>query len=181
MRHIVGGWTFSGIAAFQSGNPLTIYSNNNSSELNNNLDRPDLTGPIKVFSDPRRIQTLSGDCGGGTGMFWFDPTNLICTVDYTGSTNPDFPAVPGGVPLFTHGNMGRNMIRGPGINNWDLSIMKNISIGENNSLQFRGEFFNAFNHVQFLSPNSNAHSRTFGQVTSDRGPRVIQLALKMYF
>jgi len=48
-------------------------------------------------------------------------------------------------------------------------------------LEFCGEFFNAFNHVNFLNPDGSDGSGTFGQVTSDRGPRIIQLALKFYF
>jgi len=122
-----------------------------------------------------------------TGNFYFDPRNLVCTVDYTDST---YPAAPGGVPLFSHGNMGRNVLRGPGINNWDLSIMKDFRFTESKSLQFRAEFFNAFNHVQFYNPDNSAYSGTFGQVTSDtssstsqayRGPRVVQFGLKLYF
>lgn len=190
LRVATGGWAVNGITTFQSGNPFTIYSNNNSSELNNYLDRPDVAGPVKIFKNPRQLQTLSGDCGGGTGNFYFDPGNLMCTVDYTGSTNPDYPPFPGGVPLFSHGNMGRNVLRGPGINNWDLSVMKDFKFTETKALQFRAEFFNAFNHVQFYSPDNNAYSGTFGQVTSDtssstsqayRGPRVVQFGLKLYF
>jgi hypothetical protein len=175
LRKITEGWTINGIASFQSGNPFTVYSNNNSSELDNYLDRPNVTGPIQIFSNPRSIQTLNGDCGGGEGRFYFSPANLLCTpsVDPQGSD--------GGVPLFSHGNMGRNVLRGPGINNWDLSFLKAIKFTETKSLEFRAEMFNAFNHVQFYNPDANGYSGTFGQVTSDRGARVMQFALKLYF
>jgi len=86
------------------------------------------------------------------------------------------------------------VLRGPGINNWDISILKNFKITESKSLQFQSNFFNAFNHAQFYGPTSNGGtvggSGLFGQVSSDstpsqspyyRGPRVIQFALKMYF
>jgi len=100
-----------------------------------------------------------------------------------GGSDPNL--TPGGVPLFTFGNMGRNVIRGPGINNWDISIAKDIKLTESKSLEFRSEFFNAFNHVQFYSPTLQngllGFDGLFGQVTSDRGPRVIQFALKLYF
>ena len=66
--------------------------------------------------------------------------------------------VPGGVPLFTYGNMGRNVLRGPGINDWDISIMKNFKFTESKSLQFQSNFFNAFNHVQFYGPTSGSGS-----------------------
>ena len=195
LSKLTGGWSVAAIVSFQSGNPFTIYSNNNSSQLNNFLDRADVIGPVTIFKDPRTIRTFSpsldglhGSCLGGkeTGPFWFDPTNLVCANDFD---------VPGGVPLFSHGNMGRNTLRGPGINNWDISILKDFKFTESKSLQFQASFFNAFNHVQFFGPSSSegasGFSSNFGQVTSDttpstttayyRGPRLIQFALKFYF
>src|SRR6266496_2584478 len=168
MQKLTEGWTVNGIASFQSGNPFTLFQNNNSGELNNFLDRPDQTGPIRIFSDPRPVQTFTGTClGDGTdsGHFYFDPTNVDCV----------------NVPLFSHGNMGRNTLRGPGINNWDLSILKRFKFSEAKSLEFRSEFFNAFNHAQFLNPDLQGFSSTFGQITTARPPRLIQFALKLYF
>jgi hypothetical protein len=111
--------------------------------------------------------------------------NLVCAVGSPIGQTPDPLLTPGGVPLFTHGNMGRNILRGPGINNWDISIAKDFKFTESRSLEFRSEFFNAFNHVQFYSPTYQdgaiGGDALFGQISSDRGPRVIQFALKMYF
>ena len=168
VRKLTEGWILNGIASFQSGNPFTLFSNNNSSELDNFLDRPDQTGAVKVFSDPRQIRTLSGNClgdGTDTGAFYFDPANLDCE----------------NVALFTHGNMGRNVLRGPAINNWDLSMLKRISLTETKSLEFRAELFNAWNHAQFLNPDTSGFSSTFGQLTTARPPRLVQFALKLYF
>ena len=111
--------------------------------------------------------------GNITGNFYFDPSNLDCAT----------------VPLFTFGNMGRNTLRGPGINNWDLSLSKRTSITERQSLEFRAEFFNSWNHAQFLRPDLNGFSGTFGQITGTRGhdsgtssgARIIQFGLKYYF
>ena len=87
-----------------------------------------------------------------------------------------------GIPLFTYGNLGRNSVTGPGINNWDISIVKKTAIGEGSkSVEFRAEFFNAFNHVQFFRVDNAGGSSTFGQVLTDRGPRLIQFGLKLYF
>jgi len=72
-------------------------------------------------------------------------------------------------------------VRGPGINNWDISILKRFKIAESRSLEFRTEFFNAFNHAQFLNPDAFGFSSTFGQVTQARDPRIIQFALKFAF
>lgn len=204
-KKVLGGWTVSTITSFQSGNPFTLYSSNGASFSNEGLDRPDIVGPIHVFHDPRQIRTFSpgsdglhGSCLSGTttGHFFIDPTNLVCAAGPP--VGQPVPAgstlVAGGVPMFTYGNMGRNVLRGPGINNWDISLMKNFVFTESKSLQFQANFFNAFNHVQFFGPTSAegsiGGSADFGQVTTDstgssstyyRGPRILQLALKLYF
>jgi hypothetical protein len=100
----------------------------------------------------------------------------------------------------TFGNSARNNVRGPGLNNFDFSLFKNFSLprfiggsGEGPKLQFRGEFFNVFNHTQFSSINTTfvptadvagspvSSSSPFGSVTGVRAPREIQLALKLIF
>jgi hypothetical protein len=83
---------------------------------------------------------------------------------------------------FTIGNAGRNIVRGPGINNWDLSMFKNFQFTESMSLQFRAEFFNAFNNTQFLNPNANIELPAVrGRIFGARDPRIGQFALKLYF
>jgi hypothetical protein len=205
-KKALGGWVVSGIASFQTGNPFTLFSSNGASFSNEGLDRPDVIGPIQVFSNPRQQRTFSpdpdglhGSCltGKTTGSFLFDPTNLVCAPGPpagqpvpVGSTS----LVQGGVPLFTYGNMGRNTLRGPGINNWDISFMKNFRFTESKSMQFQTNFFNAFNHTQFFGPTANGGavggSSNFGEVTTDstgssspyyRGPRIIQFALRFAF
>lgn len=75
-----------------------------------------------------------------------------------------------------------NNVRGDGVNSWDLSVLKNMRIQERFNLQFRGEFLNAFNNVNFAPPNTSPTSTAFGQVTSQMGyPRRIQLMLKVLF
>ena len=106
------------------------------------------------------MQTFSPDPNGvngrclpdtETGHFLIDPTNIVCSVGPpVGMSDPDL--TPGGVPLFTFGNMGRNVLRGPGINNWDISSEKDFKLAENKSVELRSEFFNTFNHAQFYSP-----------------------------
>ena len=79
------------------------------------------------------------------------------------------------------GNAGRNFFHGPGIANFDWGFYKNTNITERTSLQLRFEFFNLFNHAQFLSPSGNVNSSLFGRVTSARAPRYIQLAARFIF
>jgi hypothetical protein len=89
---------------------------------------------------------------------------------------------------------GRSFFHGPGINNWDMSLIKDTKINERFSIEFRAEFFNVFNHTQFENPTSesagafqdvssfgNINSSIFGVVTQARDPRIGQLALKVLF
>ncbi len=185
LKKILGGWQFNAIASYQKGNPFTLFSNNNSSQQDQNpdLSRPNVIGPIQ-YGNPRNSQqvfpvnnpssTTQANCissdaadtnGNVTGAFWFNPTAYDCV----------------NVPLFSFGDAPRNFLRGPGINNYDLSIVKKTKVFESKAVEFRAEFFNAFNHVQFLNPNTAGGSGTFGQITTDRNPRLIQFGLKFYF
>lgn len=88
------------------------------------------------------------------------------------------------------GNMGRNSLRGPGVHKWDLSLFKNFQLSEHTRLQFRSEFFNAFNHPSFGMPAAslqvtangvNPNASNFGKIADTRDARVLQFALKLYF
>jgi len=166
MKKATEGWQISPIVTFQKGQPFTLFSNSNSSEQNNFLDRPDINGAI-AYQNPRRVQSFSSDCAGGSssGQFWFDPTVFNCN----------------NVAIFTFGTLPRNALRGPGINNWDMAIAKKTPLTESKSLEFRTDFANLFNHVQYLNPDNQGGSGTFGQLISDRGPRLIQFGLKLYY
>ncbi len=83
----------------------------------------------------------------------------------------------------TFGNVPADSLRGPGRQNWNLSLFKSFLFSESRGsrLEFRAEFFNAFNHTEFNNVNSTFSSGQFGQVTSAHDPREIQLGLKLYF
>ena len=183
MRKLTEGWQINGIASFQSGAPFTIFSNDNQSQQASGLDRADLVGRAQTFN-ARTIRTftpdangINGSCLNGqtTGNFYFNPLAYDCANVTEG----------GGIPLFSFGDSGRNSVRGPGINNVDLSIFKSFKFNERSALEFRTEMFNAFNHTQFLlSGNSSSvfgFNNTFGQLTQARDPRIIQFALKLSF
>lgn len=171
MKKIAGGWQFTGIASYQKGNPIDLRSNSNSGLQNNGLGRPDLIAPIQ-YMNPRQLSSIpaaSADCVSSsganvTGTFWFNPASFDCNV-----------------APFTFGTYTRNSMRGPGINNYDLSIMKRTNFTESKYIEFRAELFNAFNHAQFLNPDYQGGDGTFGQITTDRGPRLVQFGLKLYF
>jgi hypothetical protein len=145
---IIGGWQVNGIATFQKGFPLTIQA-------------ADLGGLLDTFGTNRA--NIVGDPGSGatgTVSSWFNTSAF---------TQP-----AAGV----FGDSGRNVIRAPGINNFDLSLFKNFAITERLRFQFRLESFNAFNHTQFRGVQTNFTSPQFGQVTSTRDARINQLGMK---
>jgi len=96
-----------------------------------------------------------------------------------------FPLGPVFVTVVSASAIPTQFHSGPGINNVDLSIFKNFKFNERSSLEFRIEFFNAFNHTQFLlSGNSSTvfgFNPSFGRLTQARDLRIIQFALKLSF
>jgi hypothetical protein len=157
------GWAVSGITSFQSGFPVRIQSSNDS-ELMNSFDfelpgKPNLIAPFHTF-DPR---TNAG--------YAFDPNSFALPVQSASST-----------PLQLLGNSPRTLCCGPGIDNFDFSVQKIVPVGEKEHFEFRAEFFNIFNHTQFLNPDGNiSDGADFGRVKHTRDPRNIQFALKFAF
>ncbi len=86
-------------------------------------------------------------------------------------------------PPFTFGDTPRALgnPRGPGFASVDLALVKDIAFSQTSSLQFRAEFFNLFNRVNFNQPNTNFLSGEFGQVTSAGEARRVQFGVKLYF
>ncbi|MCC6343390.1 MAG: TonB-dependent receptor [Bryobacterales bacterium] len=83
--------------------------------------------------------------------------------------------------LYTFGNAGRNIVIGPGTQQWNLGIARNFQLFERHALQFRGELFNAFNHVNLNNPSTNMGTPSFGRILSAREARTVQLGLKYIF
>jgi len=147
------------------------------------------------------VEQRLGGASGGPG--WFNkaafvpppamsPTGTIYYSIAGSSGQAQCAAANPGITCGTlYGNSGTGIIGGPGQFNFDISILKTTRILENHMLQFRAEFFNAFNHPQFTNPNygqgaiyalPNFAAGNFGQITSTSvNPRVIQLALKYTF
>jgi hypothetical protein len=92
------------------------------------------------------------------------------------------------MPMAGFGNLGRNVVAGPGFSNTDVSLTKNTRLGERMRVQFRAEFFDLFNHANFGQPGNVAGSPNFGRITNTRFPtgesgssRQIQLGMKLIF
>jgi hypothetical protein len=146
----IGGWQINGIYIFQGGFPFSVQA----ADVGCLNDMP--------FCTTTNRADIVGDihAGGGTIERWF---------------NTDAFAQPGPGVL---GNSGRNILRGPGINNLDLSLFKNFYAGDA-TLQFRIEAFNALNHPQFNAVSTNLTAPTFGVVTGARDGRIVQLGVKV--
>jgi hypothetical protein len=156
----VSGWSFDGIATFQEGFPLNIIATNDASHSFGGGLRPNVT--------PGCDKHISGSTQSKLNEFF----NTSCFTE---------PAP------FTYGTESRTDggIRSPGINNWDVALVKDTSITERFSLQFRAESFNLFNRVQFGPPGqvftANSNS-SFGIITSQvNNPRLIQFGLRLNF
>jgi len=158
---VLGGWQLNGFFTFQSGAPFTV------------LNGSDPAGALSG------INTLVGDA--------IRP-NLNTGLPLSGMTIPDILAA-GGASLFQRitaaqrvGSAGRNILRADGINNLDLGVFKNTSIGENQRLQFRAEFNNATNTRDFGIPEGRVNSSNFlNQWGTNGGNRRIVLGLRYIF
>ncbi len=166
------GWSVSGITRFSTGLPVTLFNNTDSSLLgsmpnginNNGVDTPHYTpGNLELNRNPRG----------------FSPD---------GSRSPAFNASLFSVPaLGTLGNVPRRFFYGPGQNNFDMSLQKELVLTKEKTLQFRIEAFNVFNHAQFFGAaavNGNISSignAGFGQIVNAMPPRQVQLAAKFTF
>ena len=158
-KRLTDGWAFSGITRFATGVPVTLVETDDHSLLGTAfggpiilpVDTPDQVAPLHIL-DPRRTAT----------HLYFDAASFS----------------PSAVGL--EGDARRRFFHGPGINNWDAALQKSTKITERVNLQFRAEWFNLFNHTQFLTP-SGILSSTFGQVTQAAPPRIGQLSLKLNF
>jgi hypothetical protein len=83
----------------------------------------------------------------------------------------------------TYGNIGKDSLRGPRLFTTDLALLKNGKVGERVSYEFRAEFYNAFNNVNFGNPDAGLldGAGVFGAITSAGNPRILQMALKLKF
>lgn len=159
-QHVLGNWQVNGITTFMSGTPFTVFD---SQDVSLQGTAPEITG----FSSNR--PNLVGDANAGphTVQEWFN-VNAFQRLD---------PQTQAG----QFGSAGRNIVQGPGLEDWDFSALKNIPLAETKQLQFRAEFFNIFNHTNFRLPDSDISSPTFGQIREALPPRLLQVALKFLF
>jgi hypothetical protein len=154
----LGGWAVSGITRYTTGAPVNVRIDFDRANIGfGSFQRPD-----RVLDRPARVRS-SGDKTQG----WL---------------NPEAFAVP---EQYRFGNLGRNTERGPAFGNWDIILFKNFALpGERMTLQFRTEYFNAFNTVNLANPSSGSFTRNpnFGHILgTQNAARQIQFGLKLLF
>jgi hypothetical protein len=158
--HILGDWQVNGITTLMSGTPFTVYDSN---DVDLQGGAPEISG----FSSNRPNLVGNPNSGPRKTQEWFN-VSAFQRLD---------PVTNAG----QFGNEGRNVVQGPGYQEWDFSAFKNIPIRESKSLQFRAEFFNVFNHANFRLPDNDISSPNFGRITEALAGRQVQLALKFLF
>jgi hypothetical protein len=179
LAHVFGGFQISTVVTIQSGIPFDIFDNGDRSLTGAGDDRPNYLGGTVVFVDPRSNAYYSTSNNKNN---YFDGTGGG-TAD--GAGNPYFARVGSGGSVAQgagyYGNFGRNVFHGPGELNTDLSLSKSIHFTESQSLMLRAEAFNFFNHAQFYNPDGNIADSTFGQISTARNPRLVQVSLQYRF
>lgn len=157
------GWQMQGITRFAGGFPIQMNQSVGDTSLagSPSTDMPDLVGPVHI-SNPRSTP--------GTWTYFsqssFAPTSCTLTNGVLAGECGEF------------GTANRRFFHGPGFNNTDFGVTKIFPINEAMSFQIRGEFFNLFNHLQFVNPSGNITSGTFGNVTQAQPARIGQVSAK---
>jgi hypothetical protein len=163
VSYILSNWQLAGITSFVSGAPLGVSFTT--------VTPIDITG---TASQGARVVVVG------------NPVLPKGERTFSRHFNPDVFRLPA---RGTFGNSAPTILRGPGINNWDMSLTKNMPIGERLNLQFRAEAYNAFNHTQFATVDTAARfdaagnqvNSRLGEYLSSRAPRIMQFALRFTF
>jgi hypothetical protein len=152
MKDVIADWQFSGITEFQVGLPMQVTQS--FTAWGPNTQRPNLV-PGADPTLPRGDRNIAR---------WFNTDAFTPSPNYTLGFAPRFP------------------LHGPGVNNWDLALMRDFHIYERLRTQFRAEAYSAMNHPQWGNPGTSlANKNTFGVISSAGGARSIELAMRFFF
>ena len=121
------------------------------------------TGGFTGSQRPNRVAQAALDRSDRTTQRYFNTEAFIASPQFTAGNSPRFP------------------LHGPGINNWDLSIMRNFKLHERFTLQFIGQLFNAFNHPNFSAPNTTIGNVNYGKITGAQSSRIASFAVRIFF
>jgi hypothetical protein len=158
---LLNGWQLNTIASLSTGTPFTVYD---SADVSLQGSAPEITG---FYSSRPNLISNPNNGQPHTANEWVSRTPFQ-------QLNPVTQAGQ-------FGNEGRNVVRGPGIENVDLSLFKYVNIDETKRVQFRAELFNLFNHANLGLPENDLQSPAFGQILQAGSPRLLQLAIKLTY
>ena len=159
-RAVLGGWQLNGILTMSSGTPFTVYDSRNVS-----MQAP--IPPVAGTFASRPDLIADPNAGAHTIQQWV-----------AGSAFGRLNAI---TQAGQFGNEGRNAVRGPGLANLDLSLVRTFKLTERINTQFRAEAFNSLNHPNFGLPVNDLVSPNFGRIVEAGPPRLMQFALKLLF
>lgn len=178
-KPLTDGWRLAGITTFQSGIPVLVSNSANPSltcwaavEVD---DVPCWDRPNRVSGAPLNIGDPRNYSISGQSNYWFNPAAFTMAAPGTGI-----------------GNSSRNPLYGPGIDNFDIALLKDFHFTESKYIELRLETFNTFNHTQFAQGEyepangvggvvSDINDPRFGRVISANPARILQLSGKIYF
>jgi hypothetical protein len=156
----LAGWQLNGIANFASGTPFTVYDSANVALQGSS---PEITGFYSsrpnLVTDPNVWPHTAGQWISRAAFQRLDPATAAGQF----------------------GNEGRNAVRGPGVSQVDLSLLKTFGVTEHARLQFRAECFNLANHANFGIPDNDIASPNFGRVLEAGAPRLMQFGIKLIY
>jgi hypothetical protein len=163
---LIGGWETTGIATFQAGFPYSITASDINGTLNSQFMRANVVAGCNIHANLTKVMQR---------------------------INPACFSQPA---LGTYGNLARNTLRQPGINNWDMGISKSFQFAEHVNFRIAGDFFNAWNHHQYAigtgaligsgsgggsSIDNGVSDTTAGQITTSSAARIMQISGKLTF
>jgi len=161
LRHSLGGWEVAGVTSFESGAPNNVTVSQDIARIGVSSSRASVNGDPNLPADQRTVAA------------WFNASAFL---------------PPAQMTLGQFGNVGRNVLIGPGFEEWDLSLIKNFTFVEKAHVQFRAEAFNVLNHANFNSigttvtfNSSGKPSGNFGAVTGAGPGRTLEFGLKFSF
>jgi hypothetical protein len=195
LGHVLGGFELSGVTTWESGVPLTVVNGQDADSIGGNLDRPDFnpSGRVGVRAVPALATATVNPCTVAVGAIYY--TNPDASSACINPSSAQYIGILAGTGR--RGSLGRNTLRTPGQNNWNVNLLKRVRLGEGKSIELRTEFYNIFNHPQYgtasvspfspgsTGPSANVFTSPAGQFLrpefSDAGGRVIRYQLKFSF
>jgi hypothetical protein len=198
LRQSVGGWRMSGITSLMTGEPTGFYGCGVVNPATGGAYNTGIGGSYdcNTVGKLKISKSVVSDTAVGPQVRWFDPSTVA---------QPSMSQLYANGESGMFGYMGRNVLTGPGRNNWDLALFKDFSFpwfnGEHSTLQFRLETFNTFNHTQWEYVNTGCNGNVNGDGTAAFGrscggsqynagngevntawnPRNVQLGMKFLF